>query len=105
MKQGSPSYTAAASKSAPPIVHEVLSSPELPLDPATRAYMEPRFGHDFSRVRVHSGPVAEQPAREVNSNAYTVGHNIVFGAGRLEPGTNEGLRLIAHELGLYSVRS
>ena len=60
--------------------------------------MEQRFGHDFSRVRVHSGAAAEQSARDVNANAYTVGHNIVFGAGRFAPGTHEGRRLIAHEL-------
>jgi len=60
--------------------------------------MEPRFGHDFSQVRVHSGAVAEQSAQEVNANAYTVGHNIVFAAGRFAPQTQEGQRLIAHEL-------
>ena len=60
--------------------------------------MEQRFGHDFSRVRVHSGPAAEQSAREVNANAYTVSHDIVFGAGRFAPSTPEGRRLIAHEL-------
>ena len=83
---------------APPIVHEVLRSPGQPLDPATRAFMEPRFGYDFSRVRVHSGAVAEQSARDVNANAYTVRHNIVFGAGRFAPGTRQGRQLIAHEL-------
>jgi outer membrane protein OmpA-like peptidoglycan-associated protein len=98
MKQDSPSLVAGSQKGVPPSVHEVLSSPGLSLDQATRAFMEPRFGHDFSRVRVHFGPAAEQSAREVNSNAYTVGHNIVFGADRFEPGTNEGRRLIAHEL-------
>jgi len=60
--------------------------------------MEQRFGHDFSRVRVHAGGAAEQSARDVNANAYTVGHNIVFGSGRFSPGTNEGRRLLAHEL-------
>jgi hypothetical protein len=83
---------------APPIVHEVLRSPGQPLDPATRAFMEPRFGHDFSRVRVHSDADAEQSTQDVNAHAYTVGHDIVFGAGRFAPGTNEGRRLIAHEL-------
>ena len=47
---------------APPSVHEVLGSPGQPLDPATRAFMEPRFGRDFSYVRVHTGPTAEQSA-------------------------------------------
>jgi hypothetical protein len=60
--------------------------------------MEQRFDHDFSRVRVHSGPVAEQSARDVNAHAYTVGHNIVYGAGQFTPGTQEGRRLLAHEL-------
>src|SRR5215207_8382354 len=39
---------------APPIVHEVLGAPAKPLDAATRAFMEPRFGYDFSRVQVHA---------------------------------------------------
>jgi hypothetical protein len=83
---------------APPIVHEVLRSPGQPLDTTTRAFMEPRFGHDFSRVRVHSESAAEQSARDVNARAYTVGQNIVFGPGSFAPGTHEGRRLIAHEL-------
>ncbi|MGA9995842.1 MAG: DUF4157 domain-containing protein [Pyrinomonadaceae bacterium] len=83
---------------APPTVHEVLASPGQPLDHATRAFMEPRFGHDFSQVRVHSGPAAEQSAEDVNAHAYTVGHDIVFGAGQFTPGTQEGRRLLAHEL-------
>jgi len=60
--------------------------------------MEQRFGHDFSRVRVHSGGAAEQSARDVNANAYTVNHNIVFGVGRFAPQTNDGRLLLAHEL-------
>ena len=83
---------------APASVHRVLASPGRPLGPALQQDMEQRFGHDFSRVRVHSGVAAEQSAREVNANAYTVGPNIVFGAGRFAPGTHVGRRLIAHEL-------
>jgi len=60
--------------------------------------MEHHFGHDFSRVRVHSGAAAEQSARDVNAHAYTVGHNIAFGASRFAPETNAGRRLLAHEL-------
>jgi hypothetical protein len=82
----------------PPIINEVLNSPGQSLDTDTRTLMEPRFGHDFSGVRVHTGAVAEQSAPEVNANAYTLGHNIVFGAGQLAPETHEGRRLIAHEL-------
>ena len=83
---------------APASVDQALASPGRPLEPALRQDMEQRFGHDFSRVRVHSGAAAEQSARDVNAHAYTVGHNIVFGAGRFAPGTHEGRRLIAHEL-------
>ena len=69
-----------------------------PLPESLRAFYEPRFGHDFSRVRVHSGGAAGQSARDVNAYAYTVGHDIVFGAGRFAPVTHEGRHLIAHEL-------
>jgi len=83
---------------APASVDRVLSSPGRPLEPTLRQDMEQRFGHDFSRVRVHSGGAAEQSAQEVNARAYTVGHDIVFGAGWFAPGTHQGQRLIAHEL-------
>jgi hypothetical protein len=84
--------------SVPPIVHEVLASPGQPLDPATRTFMELRFGHDFSRVRVHADAQAAESARTVNARAYTVGNNVVFDAGNYAPRTNKGLRLMAHEL-------
>src|SRR5262249_54815779 len=58
---------------APPIVHEVLASPGAPLDSDTRAFFEPRFGHDFSRVRVHADPRAQESAKSVHAHAYTVG--------------------------------
>lgn len=44
----------------PPIVHEVLRSPGQPLDKQTQEFMEPRFGHDFSRVRVHTDAKASE---------------------------------------------
>jgi hypothetical protein len=90
--------SAQRSPEVPPIVHDVARSPGEPLDPATRAFMEPRFGHDFSSVRVHSGAAAEQAAREVNASAYTLGNHLAFAAGRYAPGTREGDRLLAHEL-------
>jgi hypothetical protein len=68
------------------------------LDPGTRAFFEPRFGHDFSAVRVHADAAAERSTRDVSALAYTVGNDIVFGAGHFAPGTHEGRRLIAHEL-------
>ena len=79
-------------------VHEVLRSPGQPLDAATRAYFEPRFGRDFSEVRVHSGSAAAQSARDINANAYTVRENIVFGAGQFAPNQSFGRTLLAHEL-------
>lgn len=85
-------------RAAPSSVHAVLNSSGQPLDSATRAYFEPRFGCDFSQVRVHSDGAAQQSAREVNAHAYTVGHNIVFGAGRFSPETKDGRHLLAHEL-------
>ncbi|MGB8217848.1 MAG: DUF4157 domain-containing protein [Candidatus Methanoperedens sp.] len=69
-----------------------------PLDPVTRAYFEPRFGHDFSQVRVHTDARAADSALEINALAYTAGQNVVFGAGWYAPHTNEGRRLLAHEL-------
>jgi hypothetical protein len=79
-------------------VDRVLASFGRSLAPALRQDMEQRFGHDFSQVRVHFGAAAEQSARDVNANAYTVGHNIVFGADRFVPETHGGRRLLAHEL-------
>ncbi|VVB95211.1 Uncharacterised protein [uncultured archaeon] len=82
----------------PSIVHEVLRSSGEPLDSGTRAFMEPRFGHDFSKVRVHTDAKAAESARAVNAMAYTVGQNVVFGANLYVPGSTEGQRLLAHEL-------
>jgi hypothetical protein len=83
---------------APPIVQEVLASPGQPLDPATRTFMDSRFGHDFSHVRVHTDQRAAQSADAVAAHAYTVGADVVFGAGRYAPESGEGRRLLAHEL-------
>lgn len=83
---------------APTSANRVLAGPGSPLEPTLRQDMEQRFGHDFARVRVHADAAAEQSARDVNANAYTVGHDIVFGSGRFAPATREGRRLLAHEL-------
>lgn len=85
-------------ETAPPTVHEVLRSPGQPLDAATRAFMEPRFGHDFSQVRVHTDVRATNSARAMNAAAYTVGRDVVFGAGQFMPHSAAGLQLLAHEL-------
>jgi hypothetical protein len=88
----------AQEQPAPATVEEALRSPGQPLDPETRAFMEPRFGHDFSGVRVHTGAAATQSAWDVNAHAYAVGRDIVFDSRRFAPRTQEGQRLIAHEL-------
>lgn len=75
-----------------------LHSEGQPLDKATRAGMEPKFGHDFSQVRVHAGQQAGEAARALNARAYTVGPDIVFGANEYQPSTARGRQLIAHEL-------
>ena len=83
---------------APPIVHEVLDSPGQPLDVSTRAFMEPRFGHDFSRVRVHTDAKATESAQAVKAAAYTVGRDIVFDQNHYDPHSAPGRFLLVHEL-------
>ncbi|HEU0304364.1 MAG TPA: DUF4157 domain-containing protein [Gaiellaceae bacterium] len=92
------SHAAMSHASAPPVVQDVLRSPGRPLEPSVRGEMESRFGHDFSNVRVHTDSRAAESAHAANANAYTVGSNVVFGAGRYAPATHEGSRLLAHEL-------
>ncbi|MBD0325501.1 MAG: DUF4157 domain-containing protein [Pyrinomonadaceae bacterium] len=82
----------------PEVVHDVLRSTGQPLDAATRSLMEPRFGHDFSRVRVHTDARAAESAQAVNALAYTVGRDITFAAGQYNPNTTTGRQLLAHEL-------
>ncbi len=84
--------------SVPPIVSAVLRSPGQPLSNETRSYFQRRLGHDFSRVRVHTGVRAADSANAINANAYTVGQNIVFASGRYAPQTAHGRQLLAHEL-------
>jgi hypothetical protein len=85
-------------RTAPTIVSDVVSLRGRSLDWATRAFMEPRFGRDFSGVHVHSDERAAQSARAVNARAYTVGQDIVFAPGQFDPSSSEGRHLLAHEL-------
>ena len=89
---------AAQAKVVPPSIGQALAKPGRPLEPALREDMERRFAHDFSQVRVHTGSMAEQSARDVHAHAYTVGHNIVFGTGQFAPHTARGGQVLAHEL-------
>ena len=89
---------APALSAASPSMHRTLRGVGEPLDAATRAYFEPRFGRDFGDVRVHTGAQAAESAREISAHAYTVGRDIAFDLGRFAPGSHEGRRLLAHEL-------
>jgi hypothetical protein len=82
----------------PPIVYEVLNPPGQPLDPETRAFMEPRFRHDFSKVRIHTDLKAAESAKIVNALAYTVGTNVIFSEGQYRPKILVSKKLIAHKL-------
>jgi hypothetical protein len=85
-------------ETVPPEIEDSMRSPGQPLDKAALDYMEPRFGYDFSGVRVHLDSWAEASADAIGAKAFTVGRHIVFGSGRYTPGTSEGKRLLAHEL-------
>ena len=82
----------------PSLVNEVLNSHGQPLDPITTRDMSSRFGHDFSKVRVHADGRAAEAAEALDSHAFTFGADIVFGLGQYSPQTNAGRRLLAHEL-------
>ena len=69
-----------------------------PLPDGTRAFFEPRFGADFSDVRLHTGLRAEETAKSINARALTVGRDIAFGRAQFAPESQEGQRLLAHEL-------
>jgi len=87
-----------SSEEAPVAVDQALKQPGRPLDDATRGFFEPRFGADFSAVRVHTGLAADKSAKSVGAMAYAVGHDMVFADGRFSPDTQGGRKLLAHEL-------
>ncbi|HEX3043668.1 MAG TPA: DUF4157 domain-containing protein [Bacillota bacterium] len=69
-----------------------------PLSNTDRDFFESRFGSDFSNLKVHTDSKANETAEAINARAYTNGNDIVFAKGEYQPGTNEGKKLIAHEL-------
>ncbi|CAG9170143.1 hypothetical protein LMG23992_01481 [Cupriavidus laharis] len=83
---------------APAGIRQVLDTPGIPLDARTRTFFEPRFGRDFSSVRVHADDVADRSASALGAQAYTVGHHVVFARGRFAPADTAGRHLLAHEL-------
>jgi hypothetical protein len=82
----------------PSVVHDVLSSPGRPLGAETQEFFGARLGHDFSRVRVHTGATESTSAQAVAARAYTVGPDIVFADGAYAPDSPAGRQLLAHEL-------
>ncbi len=91
--------SAAAPDVAPPIVNQTLARSGMPLDAATRAHFEPRFGQSLGHVRIHTDAMAADSAASVGARAYTVGRHIVFGEGQWQPRSEDGQRVLAHELG------
>lgn len=88
----------ASAGGVPAAVTRTLSSTGQPLDAASRVYFEPRLGHDFSRVRVHTDSQAEEAAASVGARAFTVGRHVVFGRGEYSPSEAAGRHVLAHEL-------
>ncbi len=78
-------------------VHSLRGSGQ-PLPRTMRNFFEPRFGYDFSQVRVHTDSQAADSTRIVNARAFTIGKDVVFGTGQYTPETDEGKKLLAHEL-------
>lgn len=83
-----------------PVASEIrtLQDSGSPLPKPPRVFFESRFGHDFTAVRIHSDSHSARLARSLNARAFTLGRDIVFGAGEYSPETSEGTRLLAHEL-------
>jgi outer membrane protein OmpA-like peptidoglycan-associated protein len=82
----------------PTIVNTVVQASGDPLDTEARSFFEPKFGRDFSDVRVHTGLEAADSARAVGALAYTFGSRIVFATGQYVPNSTTGRLLLAHEL-------
>lgn len=93
-----PSLAWADQQASPETVREVISSPGDSLSDSVRRVFEARLGSDLESVRIHTDSRAAASARSIGALAYTVGRNVVFDSGRYDPDSNEGQRLLAHEL-------
>lgn len=87
-----------AAINAPSSVKSALYSGGRPLEDFTRSFMEPRLGIDLSQIRVHDNDKADESAKALGAQAYTLGSDIVFAKGKYSPGTHSGIQLLAHEL-------
>jgi hypothetical protein len=81
-----------------PVREVVGSGGGSPLDPGARTFLEQRMGADFSDVRVHTGPGADESAGSIGAQAYTVGTDVVFSSGAYQPDSPSGRHVLAHEL-------
>ena len=97
MRKPQPSENAPTMPPTQPRMDSVRSGGK-PLPEASRRFFEPRFGADFSRVRIHDNDSAAASAESLHARAFTLGNEIVFGAGQFDPATRQGQSLIAHEL-------
>ncbi|HUG24228.1 DUF4157 domain-containing protein [Piscinibacter sp.] len=95
---GATSGTAPPVAAVQPHLSQGLRSPAMPLDAPTRRFMQTQLGRDFADVRLHTGPDAARSAGALRARAYTVGRDIVFGAGAYRPHELAGRHLLAHEL-------
>lgn len=79
-------------------VNDLFAGGGRPLGPSVRAFFEPRMGHDFGAVRVHTDAQADSLARSIHARAFTHSNHVVFRAGEYAPETSAGRALLAHEL-------
>jgi hypothetical protein len=75
-----------------------LSSKGSPLPIQPKSFFEQKFRRNFSNVRIHNDIDAAKSAERLNAHAYTIGNNIVFNQGQFSPETENGKKLLAHEL-------
>jgi hypothetical protein len=78
--------------------NNTLNTSGKPMPDAEKKFFEPKFGRDFSSVKLHTDSVAAKSAQSINALAYTSGNNIVFNTGQYAPESESGKKLIAHEL-------
>lgn len=95
--RGTPGYTPHVTSELESQIDSLRGGGQ-PLSGSVRAFFEPRFGQDFSQVRIHADSQASELARGVNARAFTLGQDVVFGAGEYEPETSKGQKLLSHEL-------
>jgi hypothetical protein len=93
-----------AAKSRTPEPKNIVSGAGQPLDAGVRRELEEQLGHDLSRVRLHTGRDAGQLTELLGADAVAVGQDVFFREGAFRPGTDEGRRLLAHEL-LHTVQN